>query len=102
MQREAGDLELSEGEAEGASGIGLLDAARQRALAAHAEPVGVGEVGAGKRPGGKDQGVLRRHWLDAGRTHIEQGFSDEISTGTNDRLAMKFFRPDRTVREIDV
>ena len=52
--------------AEAAAAVGLLDAAGERALAAHARAVGVGEAGARERPGREDQRILRatagRRW----------------------------------------
>ena len=90
VEGEAGDLELAEGEGEGAAGIGFLDAAGQRALAADAEAVGVGEVGAGERAGGKDQRVVRPQRIDLGRALFQQRLGDEMPAElADDRLALQ-------------
>ena len=102
MQRETADLELPEREAEGAAGIGFLDAAGQRALAADAEPVGVGEIRSGEGAGRKDQRIARRQRVDLGHPHPEQRLRNEIAAGSHHGLAVKFFRFDLSVGEMDV
>src|SRR4029453_17216701 len=60
VQGEAGDLLLAEPVAEGAAAIGLLDAAGERALAAHAGAVGVGEARAREGARREDERGRRR------------------------------------------
>src|ERR1700730_830929 len=86
-QGEARDVLLAEPVAEAAAPVGLLDPAGQRALAAHAGWVGVGEARAREGPRREDERVGRGERVDSSRTQLEQGLGDEVAAGLHDRLA---------------
>src|SRR3989304_3180728 len=80
-QREPGDLQLAQAEAERAAGVRLLDAARERTLAADARAVGVGEARAGEGAGREDERVLRRQRINGGCVKVEEGLGDQVAAG---------------------
>ena len=79
MQSETGQMGLTQGDAQSAAGVGFLDAAGQRALATYADAVGIGKIGAGERPGGKDQRIVGRQGLHRGDILLNQGLGDQIA-----------------------
>ena len=102
VEVEPGDLELTQGEGEGAARVRFLDAAGQRALAADGEPVRVREIGARERAGGENQRVLGRQRVHFRRALLQQRFGDQVPAGTDDRLAVQFLGLDGPVAEVDV
>ena len=90
VQGEAGDLQLAQRVAEGAAAVGFLDAAGERALAAHARAVGVGEAGAGERAGREDQ---RDSPGESGSTvaapRSSRVLAMKIAAGPDDLLALQ-------------
>src|SRR5690606_33622016 len=96
---EAGDLELAQAIAEGAAAVGFLDAAGQRALAADASAVGIGETGAGKGAGREDERILRRERIDRGQAALDERLGDEIAARQYDLLAVQFVAFDRVRAE---
>ena len=102
MECEAGHFQVAQGQGKGTAGIGLLYAAGQRTLAADAEAIGIGEIGSRERPGGEDQRVPGRQWIDGRYSALEQSPGYQISPRPGDRLAMQFFDPDFLIVEIYV
>ena len=101
-ESEAGDLELAQHIAERPSAVGLLDAARERALAAHAGAIGVGETRAGEGSRREDEGVLRGKRLDGGGAHLDEGLGDQVPARLDHVLAVKLPLRDGAAAEIDV
>src|SRR4030095_4588732 len=67
--RNAGDVLRPQAIGEGAAAIGFLDAAGERALAADARPVGVGEARAGEGAGREGPRVGGGQGVRRGRRH---------------------------------
>src|SRR5437667_378179 len=102
VQRESGDLQLAQAIAEAAAAVGLLDAARERALTAHARTVGVGEARAGEGAGREDERVGGRQRVDSGRAQLEQRLGDQVTPGPDDLLAVQLAPGDRAASQVDV
>jgi hypothetical protein len=102
VQGEARDLELPQPVAEAAAAVGLLDAAREWALAPDARTIGVGEAGAGERTGREDERVGRRQRIDGGRAEVEERPGDPVPAGPDDLLAVQLALRDPSACQIDV
>src|SRR5205814_3823414 len=102
VQREAGDAELSEAVAEAPPAVRFLDAAGERALAADAGPVGVGEARPREGAGGEDQWILRRQRIDGRGAQLEERLRDVVAACLDDGLAFQLALRDRAVAQGDV
>ena len=102
VQREAGDPQLAQAVAERAAAVRLLDASRQRALAADARAVGVREGGAGERAGREDQRIGRGQRVDRRGTELQQGLRDEVPAGPDVVFALDVPLGDRAIGQVDI
>src|SRR5262249_59077662 len=99
--RKARDLEETQPIAERPSAVRLLDAAGERALAADAGAVGVGEARTGKGARREDERVPGRERLDGGGAHLDEGLGDQGPAGLDHGLAVELPLRGRTAGEVD-
>ena len=93
VQREPGNVHAPHGIGQRAATISFFDASRERAFAANADAVGVGESRAGQRSGGKNEGIVWSKWIHSCHITIDKGLRYQITTSFYQRFAL-----DRLVR----
>ena len=102
VQREARDLLLAEAVAEGAAAVGLLDAAGERALAADARAVGIGEARAGEGSRREDERVGGDSGSTVAAPSSSSVLRDQVAAGLDDVVAVQLPRGDRAVGQLDI
>ena len=102
VQGEPRDVKLTERHPEGAARVRFLDAAGERAPAADADAVRIGEVGAGEGAGREDERVVARHRIDFRGAALEQGLDDEVAPGIDEVVTGPLPLLDPAGSEVDV